>query len=54
MEPQNLYLAYFQEGRPFDARTARLDSVLHCRDVAYRWLPLKREALGPRAHGGRP
>jgi hypothetical protein len=45
VDPQNLYLAYFQEGRPFDARTAQLDSVLHCRDVAYRWLPLQREVI---------
>jgi hypothetical protein len=58
VEPFELYLAYFQEGRPFDAQTARLDSVLHCREVAYRWLPLEREALAepppPEASSGIP
>ena len=27
------------------------ETVLHCRDVAYRWLPLQREALGGRPGG---
>lgn len=45
VSPRELYLGYFQEGRPFDRHTARLDSVLHCRDIAYRWQPLRRETI---------
>ena len=45
VSPRDRYLGYFQEGRPFDRHTAQLDSVLHCRDIAYRWQPLRREAI---------
>jgi uncharacterized protein YqjF (DUF2071 family) len=39
----DLYCEYLQEG-PL-AKGARLDSVLHLRDCAYRWRPLRRERV---------
>ena len=50
VRPRELYLAYFQEGQPFKERSAQLDSVLYCRNVRYRWQPLRREAV----HRGSP
>jgi hypothetical protein len=51
VSPRQLYLAYFQEGQPFDSESARLDSVLYCRNVGYRWQPLRREAVGVAGNG---
>ena len=39
--PVQLYCEYLQEG-PLSAG-ARLDSVLHLQECAYRWRPLRRE-----------
>ena len=44
VEPADLYCSYFQSGDPFDESTAQLDSVLHCREIDYRWHPLRIEA----------
>ncbi len=46
VQPDGIYCGYYQGDGPFDEKTAKLDSVLHCQEVKYRWLPLLREKLG--------
>lgn len=43
VRPVELYCEYLQEG--VFAGHARLDSVLHLRECAYRWRPLRRERI---------
>jgi hypothetical protein len=43
VQPAELYCEYLQEG--VFAGNARLDSVLHLSDCAYRWRPLRRERV---------
>jgi uncharacterized protein YqjF (DUF2071 family) len=45
VRPVELYCEYLEEG-PL-APGARLDSVLHIRECAYRWRPLRRERVHP-------
>lgn len=42
--PEELYVEYFTTGA-LGGGVARLDSVLHFRECAYRWRPLRREPL---------
>ena len=44
VRPLDLYSEYFDAG-PLGGERSRLDSVLHIRDCAYRWRPLRRERL---------
>jgi len=47
VRPEELYVEYFDTG-PLGRGRARLDSVLHISDCAYRWRPLRRERIEAR------
>ena len=42
---ENVYASFFREGTYFGPETATLDSVVHCENVGYRWVPLIKETL---------
>jgi uncharacterized protein YqjF (DUF2071 family) len=44
VQPEQLYCEYFDSGA-LGGGAARLDSILHLRECAYRWRPLRRERL---------
>lgn len=43
--PRNIYSAFFQEDTYFGPDTATLDSIIHCENIGYRWVPLIKETL---------